>query len=151
MNNLLIHIYMETNNTKFQKVLDTFSTAGKTFEKVGPILEKTGPLLDKLAEIIKNVFQSFTSQAHPNLICVDKQFVNQANLIEIAKKYKVPKATAVAAIFEKGEKHCYIKLAYLIDRELLPEDENKFINITSEGVARDIEVLFDNNKCIILK
>lgn len=131
--------------TNYSKMFEDVS------KKAGDLLEKAGPFIDKLAEEIKKLFQSLNTEAHPNLICVDTEFLTKDFLIETAKKYKVPQATAVAAIIEKGDKNCFIKIAYLVERDLLPEADNKYVNIKCEGVSREVESLFENNKCIILK
>lgn len=128
-----------------------YSKLNGKFSKIGDIAKEVGPFLEKMAEAIKALFKNIVSENNPNLVCLETQFLTKDYLIETAKKYKVSKATAVAALFEKDEKSYYIKLAYLIDRELLPEAENKYINIIAEGVARDVEILFGDNKCIILK
>lgn len=83
---------------------------------------------------------------------VEKELVNKADLIEIAKQNIVPNSNEVLAMLnDKGKKAYYLYLAYSKDKEMLPQEENNFIIIKADGLTKDLQSLFDGHELIILK
>lgn len=83
---------------------------------------------------------------------VEKELMNKANLIEIAKQNIVPNSNEVLAMLnDKGKNAYYLYLAYSKDKEMLPQEENNYVIIKAEGVTKDLQSLFDGHELIILK
>ena len=83
---------------------------------------------------------------------LEKELMNKANLIEIAKQNIVPNSNEVLAMLnDKGKNAYYLYLAYSKDKEMLPQEENNYVIIKAEGVTKDLQSLFDGHELIILK
>lgn len=110
-------------------------------------------LLSHLKEVFKDYFEKKIDDFQRNLNnkYIEKQFLNQQELVEIAQRNIVPGSNQICAWLTKNEKTYTIFLAYAKNKELLPEKNNKYIAIESEGISRDIENLFGENELIILQ
>lgn len=111
------------------------------------------PLLSSLAMKFKDFIERKCDDFLKNLnnIYIQKEFLNMQGLIEIAQKNIVPNSNQVCAWLKKDDKTCTIFLAYANNRELLPENLNKYIAIEVEGISRDVENLFGDNELILLQ
>ncbi|MCR5076766.1 MAG: hypothetical protein K6A82_01860 [Prevotella sp.] len=82
---------------------------------------------------------------------IQKEFLNQQTLVDIARENIVPGSNEVCAWLKKNDTTYTVFLAYSQNRELLPKDKNKFIAIEAGGISRDVEKLFGDNELIILQ
>lgn len=85
-------------------------------------------------------------------VCVEKELLKKEDLVKIARENIVAGSNQVlAAINTKQKSAYYVYLAYACNREMIPQEENTFVIIKAEALAKDVETLFDGKELIILK
>ena len=92
-----------------------------------------------------------SSKKNPNILAIQEEFLTKDKLVQYIKENMIPQADEVATILKKDEKNIYIYTAFLCNGELVHQDENKYIVLVADGISRDIETLFENNKLVVLK
>ncbi len=126
------------------------------------IIDSLQPLLDafqektveKISETIKMGWERFVASIknrNADILNLNVTTLDKARLVEIAHENKVDGSTEVAALKVVTENVYIIYLAYTKDRELIDTNSNKYIIITTQFLARDIEKLFDKDELILLK
>ena len=132
-------------------------------ETVTPEVKKQFSLLvkkigERLVDLFKNTNWKEILFGDPdfpndiNIIPIEKEFLTKEALLEIAKQHIIPNSNEVLAMIGKeSSKHYYIYLAYSKDREMLPQEENNFVIIKTDGLSKDVHDLFNQHELIILK
>lgn len=126
----------------------------KLLQDLLPVIqEKGGELISKIKEnpidFIKEFLKGFQS-SNANTVYESIETISKDKLIEIAKSHIVPNATEIAAYKTETEDAFVIYLAYTKDKELLDIENNCYIIIKSNALAKDIVNLFGDDKLIIL-
>lgn len=117
-------------------------------EKMKSALQRAGVwIMDKVEDFIGGIGQD------PNVKTVleKRELLKKDDIIQIAKENSVPNSNMVAALLESTENRYIVYLAYLRDKELLPQEENNYVTILAEGLSRDVDALFNGQQLIILK
>lgn len=85
-------------------------------------------------------------------VCVEKDLLKKDDLVKIARENIVAGSNQVlAAINTKQKSAYYVYLAYACNREMIPQEENTYVIIKAEALAKDVENLFGGKELIILK
>jgi len=148
-----------------------FVDAGKNW--IGPISEKLKSLFDEYYPTIKEYIEKFreakkkykdfkdqlnpgnpgdlfVSPLPPNIIVEDVELINKEKLIGIIRANMVSNSNGVAVTLRKKKEANYLYTAFLKNDELLPQNENKYITIVAQGLARDVENLFEKSDIVVL-
>jgi len=132
-------------------------------ETVTPEVKKQFSLLvkkigERLVDLFKNtnwkeiLFDDPDFPNDINIIPIEKEFLTNESLLEIAKQYIVPNSNEVLAMLGKNsQKYYYVYLAYSKDKEMIPRNENNFVIIKTEGLSKEVLSLFNQHELIILK
>lgn len=147
----------------------TIAQAGvRLLDELTPILkEQWGKAWNWLKEEAKNVdwdkafsdLQDHLEKAmdggmpdNVKVVCVEKELLKRADLVKVAKENIVAGSNQVLAAINTKEKSAYyVYLAYACDREMIPQEQNTYVIIKAEALAKDVESLFDGKELIILK
>ncbi|HBJ77322.1 MAG TPA: hypothetical protein DDY68_06085 [Porphyromonadaceae bacterium] len=102
------------------------------------------PLIEELVKDINGGFKGCTFGK-------EVEELDMATIIAFIKEYMVEKSNEVVALKTKQEEGYYLYLAYSKDRDLLPKEENKYLIIKAKTLSKEVEELFVNSECVILK
>lgn len=116
-------------------------------------------LFDELKQLAKEKVQETVKEAltggmpeNVNVVCVEKEALRKEDLVQIARENIVADSNQVLAAINTTEQSAYyVYLAYARDREMIPQEQNTYVIIKAEALAKDVEALFGGNELIILK
>lgn len=100
---------------------------------------------------LRNMLSKALEMAKLNIVVEDVDSLTLKKLVEIASVHKVKDSTEVAAFKTATEEEYIIYLAYTCNRELIEKNNNKYIIIRSQSLARNVETLFNNDQLILLQ
>lgn len=132
------------------------------------LAKKAGPFLKELADtFFESLIQDLKSGkinyetvrdqflnpqlAKADIKVIDIDYLTPDKLVQNIKDNTVPDSNEVAALLRKSRKKNYLYTAFLKDGELLPVENNKYLIIVADAIARDLENQFDGNELIVLR
>ena len=143
MNDLIESLIFEL---KVQLVEELLPYVKEQAEKVFKDLKK------EMIPVMKDLVNSFKDgKEKTDTIMIQETLLNKKRLIAIAKEHLVVGATEVVAYKTSKSDYFIVYLAYSKDKELLPVEQNRYIIVKAEALSGDINILFVENKLIILK
>ena len=77
--------------------------------------------------------------------------LDMPTLVDFAKKYIVKSSNETVAMKVMQDDCYFIYLAYSKDRQLLPTQDNKYVIIKAQTLAKEVEELFAESELVILK
>lgn len=118
----------------------------QTWESAKEKLFGEGGLVDQ----IKENAQDFIDAAKLDVSFEAVDALTVTNLVDFSKKHMVAGSNGVVAIKKSKDNVLYVFLAYVKDRELIPEDKNHYVVIEARSLAEDTKDLFGNLDLVIL-
>lgn len=128
---------------------DTVMKIMQLFEKATEMINTTAEKIEKFNEKLSS--KNVDNQQLPPTVNEKIEFLKMDNIRSIAKAHRPVAANEVVAYFVKKPDFYLIILTYSKDRSILPNESNKMLFIEAEGISREVENLFINDKVIILK
>lgn len=120
--------------------------------EVTEFINQASEQVEGWSETIKEKNRQFEStEKLPPIVQEQIETLRMPDLTAVVRAHMPKNATAVAAYYSKTKSAYQITLTFLKEREILPEEENKLIVISSELISREIENLFADRTVIILK
>ena len=105
-----------------------------------------GGLIDQAKESA----QDFIDAARLDVSFETVDVLTVSDLVEFSKKHMVAGSDGVAAIRKAKDDVLFVFLAYVKDRELLPEETNHFVVVEAKSLADDTKELFGDLDLVIL-
>jgi hypothetical protein len=139
--------------------------------------EVKGMLLDALVGVLSEIYVSWESRDKKYVVSEEREYLDRANLIDIAREHIVPGSNAIAVMQcnyqGKGKKildlFCktdlpdvigtafdlvtekMICICYLSNDEIIEKQKNCFINIRTKRLSNDVKELFKDGDLVILQ
>ena len=104
--------------------------------------------MNTIEDAVRDIFQNELKECE---ITEDIDILDSRKLFDTAKKNIVSESNAVAVYKEEKRDVIYIYITYCKDKELMPEEENKYILLKASGITKDVRNLFSSSDVIILK
>lgn len=82
---------------------------------------------------------------------LEREFLNRAELITIAREHILPGADEIALIREEHKDKHYLVLIYLSGGAFLPKEKDERVVICCDHLSRDVMELFAGDQVVILK
>lgn len=125
-------------------------------EQVLPFLKEQGEKLLKkvktdLIPVLKDFLGKIQKAGNSNIVYRLVPSLSQSYIVELAGKNIVRGANQVVAVKNIKDGKTFVYLSYAKDRELLEENDNRFIVIEADSVEDDVNDLFGNESLIILE
>lgn len=79
------------------------------------------------------------------------ELLSKDNFLSAIKAYTIPKATGLAVLLKKGDDANYIYTAFVINDELIDQQNNQYLIFIADGLSRNFENLFGANELIVLQ
>lgn len=120
---------------------------------------KNGKWKDTSKKIVKNKIDDLISNSHKeqedvslhNIHPLKVEFLSKDNFLSAIKAYTIPKATGLAVLRKKGRDAHYIYTAFVINDELIDQQNNQYLIFIARGLSIDFENLFGANELIVLQ
>ena len=77
--------------------------------------------------------------------------MSKDKFLSAIKTYTIPKATGLAALRKKGRDAYYIYTAFVINDNLIEQENNQYLIFIADGLSIDFENLFGANELIVLQ
>ena len=140
-----------------ENILDTALTNAKQLVEsaIGFLVENGNRLIcevkNEYVPLIEDLIKNFTGDIKGTAFGKEVETLDMATLIDFARKYIVANSNEIVAVKAAQQDCTYIYLAYSVDRQLLPVDENKYLIIKTQSLAEDVAELFAESDVVILK
>ncbi|MCF0195422.1 MAG: hypothetical protein HUK00_09650 [Bacteroidaceae bacterium] len=140
-----------------ENVIDT--AIGKVMpmvdEAVSRLVECGGKLVDEVQKdfvpLLEDLVKNLTGEIKGIAFGKEVDELDMATLVGFAKQYVVESSNEIVAMKMKQEDGIFVYLAYSKDRQLLSHEDNRYLIIKAQTLAKDVEALFAESELIILK
>ena len=110
---------------------------------------------DDYLPLFQDIKKNINGEIKGVVFAEELDVLDKSSLISISKKYMPhPPCNGIAALKVDGlgdEKDTtYVYLAYVLDRNLLPIDKNKYVIIKAKSLSDDASALFESNLIILV-
>lgn len=99
---------------------------------------------------IKDNAQDFIDAARLDVSFEKVDVLSVSNLVEFSKNHMVAGSDGVVAIRKPKDESVFVFLAYVKDRDLLPEETNHYVVVEAKSLADDTKELFGDLDLVIL-
>lgn len=114
--------------------------------------QELSSLNDEVASMWKGVIEeSKKTLTEPVVAEYNLDRLSMKELAKIIKENIVGGSNCVAAMKAEHDGLKIVYLAYCHDKKLLPIEKNKYLRVRAKSLAVDVNALFGDNKCIIIK
>jgi hypothetical protein len=79
------------------------------------------------------------------------ELLSKDKFLSAIKTYTIPNATGLAALRKKGRDAYYIYTAFVINDNLIEQENNQYLIFIADGLSIDLENLFGANELIVLQ
>lgn len=103
-----------------------------------------------IVDQIKDNAQDFIDAAKLDVSFETVDVLTVSDLVEFSKKHMVAGSNGVVAFRKPKDDSIFVFLAYVEDRELIPEDKNHYVVVETKSLADDTKELFGDLDLVIL-
>ena len=120
---------------------------------------RNGKWKDTSKNIVKHKIDGLISNSHKeqeevsldNIHPLKVELLSKDKFLSAIKTYTIPKATGLAALRKKGRDAYYIYTAFVINDNLIEQENNQYLIFIADGLSIDFENLFGANELIVLQ
>ena len=121
---------------------------------------KNGKWKDASKKFFKHEFDDYLiSNSHKeqeevslhNIHPLKFELLSKDKFLYAIKTYPIPNATGLAALRKKGRDAYYIYTAFVINDNLIEQENNHYLIFIADGLSIDLENLFGANELIVLQ
>lgn len=124
-------------------------------EALNYLKQNAGDLISKVTAEVAPVFEGLVKNLTGEMkgIAYGKEVdqLDLATLVKFAKDHIVKDSNEIVVMRMKEADSNFIYIVYSRDRELLPNDVNRYLIIKTKTMAQEVEDLFMDSELIILK
>lgn len=103
-----------------------------------------------IAEQWEKVKEAFSGSSTLSIVEKQCEFLKLEEVISIAKANMKAGADSVAIMKQEKDGVIEVWMTYCKEKNMLPENENTYIKIQTDCLARDVKDLFGDNNCVLL-
>ena len=124
-------------------------------EALSFLKQNAGELLSKVTTdvtpVLEGMIKNLTGELKGIAYGKEVDQLDMTTLVAFAKEYIVKNSNEIVVMRVKEENSVFIYLAYSRNRELLPNDVNRYLIIKAQSLAPVVEDLFKESELVILK